>query len=584
MEDPKLEVSNDKGATYQAALSTSDNKRLELSYRITTNGNNKLRLVLPINSNIEGDTKNSLLANKALMNKTDWDSVGLSVTSPQQGCSVSRSKKYYGVYDLTITNPATADFIILELNISEGENLSPIKFQNDTNPVATCALEVADSSLGYLRWLQKSSVEITIADDTIPAIKKFTSDRSFISLNGTVNLSWSVLNATSLSIVRDDEKVIESGITTMEGGFQVRQITRNTDFKLNAYKQDKVASFVTISIIFKQGGVVEKIDDLFDLQKIMGLYTYQNKLFALILEEEDKSQNVVLWETFDGLKWNRTSVYNSVQTFIDEKNSVNVPLDFSGSPGIILNNKLYLIGGSRYDANFKSNQVYYYDFADHNAGWKQDKDAAFTPRMGHSCVLYNNNSEIWVMGGLTDEGSTDEVYTFDGETWTLQSSRLLNPICMASAIAFNDINNADQIQVFGGFTDMPGNADTGLTDSLFYDKATKIWNKIRFNSTFANKFYNCTAVVWKDPNGKLDQRLLFIHYKDDVDTDKNEIYKIVSGLTNNFKLISQAGYGLDDLWYNIQAVTFKEVIWLCALQSMPVISENERLHYFGYSV
>ena len=578
MADPVLKIAKD-GVAPGNTLSISNEKRLDITYIVTPNGNKTIRLVLPVFG------KNDPNAGKALLYQEDWDSNIVKVISPSSGITIKSApadKKGNippGVCDISISDTNTN--VELKLSLPRSAILTPLNISADfPNPVVSCTISVSQIVDGIRKYVQKDSVDIIIADDVKQSIIKFTANKLYIAQLGSITLSWEVQNATSISIFKNSTPVTNNPLPVPTGTFLINNIKTITDFTLIAKKTGFDDITVTVTVTTIPNTTVGGLDgSLFNNQKIMGLYNYANKLYALIAEADGVNMNapiIVLWETFDGQNWARTTMNNLLPAFayIQDGQTRNIELDFAGSPGVVFNNQLYLIGGSRYDVNFKSNEVYCYDFSS-DLGWQkiEVKGNAPTPRMGHACVVYNQ--QIWMIGGLTDFGSTDEVWTFDGVAWQ-QVSSLTDCRSMASVV----VGKNNQLQLFGGFGDMPGDADKTIKDSLILNSST--WAEMTFNNTTTSEvYYNSVAAVWQDTdtNGKIiKEQFLFGNYKVSG-IFVNSIWKLnVNGI--DFGMIQNGvGYGLDDYWYNIQIATFKGVIWLCGLQQNDNAA-NQNLHYF----
>ena len=54
------------------------------------------------------------------------------------------------------------------------------------------------------------------------------------------------------------------------------------------------------------------------------------------------------------------------------------------------------------------------------AEWTKETDAGWSKRSGHAAVVYDN--KIWVMGGNDNNSDLQDVWTYDGSSWTQQTS------------------------------------------------------------------------------------------------------------------------------------------------------------------
>jgi len=166
----------------------------------------------------------------------------------------------------------------------------------------------------------------------------------------------------------------------------------------------------------------------------------------------------------DGLKlygiWIRNgkaALYSSTHPWVAwNPENANVPEKMSTSPAVSLSNRLWLLGGSVSDTRVCSNQVWSYA----PGGWVQEKNADWTPRMGHACVVAQNR--IFVLGGMLQNGSSlNEVWSWDGKgEWKRHADAPWSKRCMQAATNFPAMVLVDgvavpedRIWVYGGVTE-----------------------------------------------------------------------------------------------------------------------------------
>lgn len=98
------------------------------------------------------------------------------------------------------------------------------------------------------------------------------------------------------------------------------------------------------------------------------------------------------------------------------------------------------------------------------------------PRYGHFAFVYD--SDLYVYGGVTTIGGTDEVWRFNGTAWSMSQPN--NPEQrpagrVGSACVVITRNNSTKLYIFGGM--VPGGAST--RDLYTYDLGTApVWRKI----------------------------------------------------------------------------------------------------------
>jgi hypothetical protein len=126
-----------------------------------------------------------------------------------------------------------------------------------------------------------------------------------------------------------------------------------------------------------------------------------------------------------------------------------VPAGMETSPGVCLDGKLWLAGGSSGDPRHCSNQIGYYEKEESGEGaWKKvEEKGGFTSRMGHGCVVFKD--KIWILGGFGENGKTlNDVWSFDPkEGFKPHGPARWPPRCMFAAAVFGE-----KIWIYGGAT------------------------------------------------------------------------------------------------------------------------------------
>jgi hypothetical protein len=134
--------------------------------------------------------------------------------------------------------------------------------------------------------------------------------------------------------------------------------------------------------------------------------------------------------------------------------STSVPEGMESSPGVYVNKKLWLIGGSAVDPDRISHRVCCFD-PDPNSDSKTWNDVAVdgfpeaqAARMGHACVVVDNET-IWMLGRQDEYKCVNDVWILkikpEGGMTASRMSATWNPRCMFSAFKYNQ-----KIWVFGG--------------------------------------------------------------------------------------------------------------------------------------
>jgi hypothetical protein len=570
MIEPLLQVSSATGNDWSDSIQVANGKQLtDVSYQITFNGNSTVRVTFPVCA----DKEDAISCDKALMTLADWNNISITA-DPATAVTVNHNNSPTGACDFTVVSTGVTTVIVRwalkgQLTVYNGD------------ATANCQILYSTTAGGRTTWkTAASSVNILMKKDTTPpAIVKFTAKRIVVASDEPAALEWEVIDATSILIQMGDSlRSLDVPANQFKGSLTTGSLAGNTTFKLTATND---ASSVTRSIIVKvceNNSLVPEKKTLFGGQKLMGLYPWGGKLFALILSSADQHQNVFLWESDDGLNWQKAEFYSYTPVFVhssvggsstvDGSSAPGIDLDFAGSPGVIYKDKLYLIGGSRFDTDFRSNLVYYLDFAASEKGWQAGAPASFTPRMGHACVVYNK--EIWVIGGYNEQGCSNEVWKFDGTTWTdlSVSNALPTNRCMLSAI----INNGN-IEIYGGFGNVPGVPDQTLADSYVF--AGNSWTPLVLGGNVEQiPYVTCTVARSKEYN--------FIFSTVYTDQLQDRVQMLLENNVLTLKdILSSTDFGMQEYIFHIQAVDFNDVVWLCILTKTNVIKSNV-LSYFVY--
>jgi len=568
MADAILQVLSVEDPRWSSSQHVENGLQLKnISYKITLNGRRFVRVVFPVYS--PGDYT-SIPRDKALLTIADWEQISIGLE--QEGVSANRKGLPLGVYDLHIADEQLKE-ITFQLELQQ--ELAP--YEGTAN--ASCKLQYAKNEGGRTKWVDlPDPATIVIVKNVLqPVVIKFTAKHIIVASDESTVLEWEVINSSAITI-NDGKKQLNIPENLFKGEFKTDSLSLDTDFTLTASNgSGSPVSYILPVKVNKNSAFVPEKQYLFEGQKLMGLYQWKEKLYALVLYERGMNESDVLfWESFDGLNWQKTNVYSKAPCFKSSRMdtsrigaSAEIPVDFAGSPGVVFNNKLYLIGGSRFDVNSRNNRVYYFDFDLPEDGWQRDIDAGFTQRMGHACLLHEE--KIWVIGGYDDQGTSNEVWTFDGVKWSnvSQTYALKNNRCMLSAI----VNNNGNIEIYGGFGEFPGKPDQTLASAYVLQQGS--WRSIQLSEDAETLNYvSCTAVKTRGQtfilNTIYDRKL------------SDRIQLLVRNKTVMLKdILNPTDFGVEEFIYNIQAVDFKDVVWVCILNKMDTVKSN-LLSYFVY--
>jgi hypothetical protein len=137
-----------------------------------------------------------------------------------------------------------------------------------------------------------------------------------------------------------------------------------------------------------------------------------------------------------------------------------IPKGFATSPGVFLDDKIWLIGGSQIDPDTTSNVVWRFDPAG-SGEWENRGAAEWSRRMGHAVIVFHQ--QIWVLGGRDEAGNAlNDVWSLDmkndNRTWVVQTRNdHWTPRCLLAPAVFHDM-----IWIYGG-------VEEPFSDTLYDD-------------------------------------------------------------------------------------------------------------------
>ena len=552
---PTLLISTD-GKDWKPALKVEKGHQFSLQYKVVLDGESQVRVELPV---YNPNDIQSISKEQALMDADDW-----SAAMFPQNPDATIEKGKLGVCEVRV-NGAPEEIVF------QVQRDGAPSFQDEVKR-ATCQLRTKDSNTGKWKPAPDSSVDVTLsADNTPPSIVYFRAERQVLPSGGETYLSWSVTDANKVTIRNQEKKkkvasqMDKYGTGTLSTD-SLLSLEAENDAEEDAYQSLTIKVFNGTDIAIHASAFKEEHEAKMPGRKLMNLYAYGEKIYALVLEEA--SEDVFMWESFDGFNWHKSYFNSRYISFSNADNQAAVPLAFAGSPSVVWNDKVYLIGGSRYDADIRSNEVYFYDYAELEKGWQKLPPATqmFTPRMGHACVVHGN--QIRLLGGCTDTGAQSDIWTFDGVKWQLATTlKLPERRAMHSAIVYKD-----HIQIFGGVDYLPGDASKNITDA-YELQGNNAWTKIPWNKDIDKAMYvACEVAIVQD------ERFIFSV----VWENANYFYRCDQVVGDTLHRIKSDGTWLfpDALQYT-QAVHFKDVLWLCSVTQNEGIQSQE-LHYLVY--
>jgi hypothetical protein len=148
---------------------------------------------------------------------------------------------------------------------------------------------------------------------------------------------------------------------------------------------------------------------------VLGLHAFDGRLYALIRVDDDRAE---LWGTAHGFD---PGAWAPERNALGE--TVALSVDAARRPGVILDGKLWLLGGDCCDPDRPGSGVGFYDFQattwrEIGPGDRRRWPAAMRARMGHAALPAPHGGGIWVMGGWSQNGGLcADVWRFDGAGW-----------------------------------------------------------------------------------------------------------------------------------------------------------------------
>jgi len=311
----------------------------------------------------------------------------------------------------------------------------------------------------------RKEIEITIAKPaTAPKnpILYFIAEPTNLIGSGTVTLSWDVVGDQDVVLV---PPTWATPVGASTGNRRTFGLGATGTFSLHVVGKTQATPPVTVSVLTSD-----------EWQPLMPLGNKafpsvifdsppgrKGDLYAIFLRGEERE--AVLCRSEDGISgW---EVINS-----------DVPAGMETSPGVVFNNRLWLIGGSAVDRSAISGRIFHYDLASSREGWKEASAPGFADkvRMGHACAV--DGDHIWVLGGVDQYGaSLNDVLRLDPDqngniSAVLSATAPFRARCMFSALNFNN-----RLLACGGVTSPNGLplGDMFLSRSLPFEPGQADW-------------------------------------------------------------------------------------------------------------
>lgn len=543
-----------------------------LFFKLLTKGNKSFVIEFP--KTTPGEAKTS-----PVIDDSAWSAVKVQTSPPNANitCSPSKNLREFGI---TIKGQEVPAEVILQLSFTTAKISLPFTLIN------RFTLRFKDSDKQWVVLNNGPAINLTV-DLAPPTIREFKTSKAVLINDETFEFKWNVDHADSIVIeygTGQDKKTIgplspDGKLADLSFPEDERRYTLRATNQYSAISRSVLIKRNTADAIKTVTGAPFGVDGiLMNLFKVSGSAGAE-LLYALVLYKAAK--DVLVWQTEDGLNWERSDIpsFNGTNT--------RVPLEFAGCSSIVFNNMLYLIGGSRYDTNFRNTDIYFYNF-DKSAkpgGWQKFRNAVtYGERMGQAVIPVGKDraGELWLLGGSGPQGALNDIHILKGNEWRASDLKLKHPLCMHQVIN----NHTGLLQVFGGFGHLPGEPDRKITDSVFcnpestpiewgpFDWPRPIADPAEKNIAFID--LNLSTCTVADCCG---ERFVFTLFKNAENTWRHEVYRVLNNLELEFILTGK--FLQPDSFISVQAVSFRNVIWLCVVGDDGTLNSNP-LQYFVY--
>lgn len=237
--------------------------------------------------------------------------------------------------------------------------------------------------------------------------------------SGAVKVTWKVAGAKEVDVTKSGVagSLLQSAQRTelrKEGTLSDTPTVERTTYALTATPPETTDPKLTreVTVYKTEDGWGVPVDYSATLGEPSTLFADQKTMYAIFL----RGGKAALYRSADGLNaWFQVTDH--------------VPENMETSPGVALDNKLWLVGGSATSRREAfSSAVWYYDTTETNTAkrWQEVPRKAKwpTPRFGHACVVFkpagSDGHSIWLLGGYDENHAPlNDVWRFDpnAKTW-----------------------------------------------------------------------------------------------------------------------------------------------------------------------
>jgi hypothetical protein len=553
---------------FKNAVTILTNTEISPDFKITSQGNGSLRIVFPVFNDKLSDPNTEAF----IMDEATWNNIGVR---PREIGSMRLEIKSSLLGVIEISNIAMNEKVDIVFSLDNFATLA-------TEGNATCFLQFQEEVTEpdgnkVMEWLKDEHTNIQLIktiEQSPPVVTIFQADNYFLPWGEHVTLKWELNNAAYCKISGAAGPLIENSSDRLNSN---QIIVRTPPVKTNTFvltpynSRNEPGSSKSIDVeVFNATGVRMRLG--IENKTILSIYEYNHTAYALVLDKVLKG--ISLFSSYNGISdW--LPVYNySLQITFD--------LYFAGTPGVIFQNKLWLIGGSSFNVELPGNQIGYYDFA--TMKWKVvpeiEQSQRFTPRMGHACIVIGK--QIWVIGGYhPDSGTYSDIWTsIDGINWKKSDISLPNGgrCMMGVALYKKDGNTGDYLWIYGGFKEEPGvDIFWQPADTYILDQNT--WKPVPGFESFKNLAgdYKACALVAVKKNLFLLSTTYYDSWKD---------YIILFSFANFWEMYEKNSFvywGTLNSGFSLTPTVFKGSVLITTLSPTGPnyweVEESERLCY-----
>ncbi|MEO7216116.1 hypothetical protein [Mucilaginibacter sp.] len=530
-------------------------------YRVTVNDASLIKFIIPV-------CEDNATTETALMNRTTWDKLEFMVTDKDdEGKCLFTKDGNPGIFALNFES-----YLPPSQEVTLCIQFAPV----DTKARISCGYEYRVDTT-YNKPDPQFKIQLPL-DPKQATIESFTTDYAALLLSEKYALTWSVKNAEKLFIKVGDQKEEEVEIVQTKpyelqpnAGPRVVKLSAQSEYideKTPIVRVEKQINIIGAqsSIIIPVEGAIAKSSPFGDNLLVNLVKTDENTMYALVTDAA--KTNIWLWKTNDGVNWENTGIASDG----------SIPAKAACSSGIFYKNRIYLIGGSRFDSNEQSDTTYYYEFGPTptSGTWGKINVSTFSPRMGQAVVIVKSDAasagQIYLLGGYGQDGPLADIHTFNGDNngWAPFGSIMDASLCMHTAYFANG-----ELQVYGGSSYGPNHPERKMASARSINVLDDIKSWKGLGWTIQANVPQLAFNIVSCALAKCKNELFFFGIYQVGENFEEVISRIdASAPPVMKKMPGNAGFKTEYCG-SLQAVEFKNAIWIT------YVSDNDTLYSAG---